>query len=113
MVAAPLEKQIEGYLLSSCREQGLLCLKFTSPSRAGVPDRLVVAPHRTVFVEVKRPGEKPRKLQRVRHDQIRRHGGEVHVVDSRPAVDELVNHLTAGGSHRRSARRGSCGRGPS
>ncbi|MER6520054.1 VRR-NUC domain-containing protein [Streptomyces sp. NPDC001553] len=89
----PHERAIEGYLLAQCREHGFLCLKFVSPARGGVPDRIVVAPCGTVFVEVKRPGGRLRKLQQLTHAKLRRHGAEVHVVDDKPSVDAFVANL--------------------
>ncbi|MFJ2420676.1 VRR-NUC domain-containing protein [Streptomyces brevispora] len=87
------EGAIEDYLLTQCRANGFLCLKFVSPARGGVPDRIVIAPGGTVFVEVKRPGGQLRKLQRITHAKLRRHGAEIHVVDDKPSVDEFIAHL--------------------
>ena len=51
------EKQVEAYLVKRVKELGGLCLKFTSPSRVGVPDRVCILPRATVFwVEVKKEG---------------------------------------------------------
>lgn len=72
---------------------GFLCMKFTSPGRSGAPDRVVVTPMGTVFVETKRPREKLRRLQEVVTEKIRRAGAEVYVIDSVAAVDDLVEHL--------------------
>jgi hypothetical protein len=88
-----LEQKVEAHLLARCREMGFLCMKFTSPGRAGVPDRVVVTPARTVFVEAKRPGGKLRRLQQEVTEKMRRAGAEVHVVDSIVGVDELVESL--------------------
>ena len=92
-MTSPRERVIEGYLLAQCRVHGFLCLKFVSPARGGVPDRIVVAPHSTVFVEVKRPGGQLRKLQQLMHAKLRRHGAEVYVVDDKPSVDAFIAHL--------------------
>ncbi|MFJ6141380.1 VRR-NUC domain-containing protein [Kitasatospora sp. NPDC092286] len=92
-MTSPRERDIEGYLLAQCRAHGFLCLKFVSPARGGVPDRIVVAPRDTVFVEVKRPGGKLRKLQQLTHAKLRRHGAEVHVIDDKPGVDAFIAHL--------------------
>lgn len=89
------EKKIEKRLLDGCRAAGMLCFKFTSPSRGGVPDRVVVSPGGTVFVELKRPGEKPTKRQAVTHEKIRRFGGEVFVVDSADSVDAFLTEMIA------------------
>ncbi|MFI8089071.1 VRR-NUC domain-containing protein [Streptomyces sp. NPDC086080] len=92
-MARTRESTIEDYLLSQCRAHGFLCLKFVSPARGGVPDRIVVAPCGTVFVEVKRPGGQLRKLQQLTHAKLRRHGAEVHVVDDKPSVDIFIANL--------------------
>lgn len=89
------ERTIEGYLLGQCRAQHLLCLKFTSPTRGGVPDRVIVSSTKTVFVEVKRPGEKPTRRQLAVHAKMRGFGAEIHVVDDRAGVDALINELSA------------------
>ncbi|OYO00726.1 nuclease [Enemella evansiae] len=99
-MTAMLERTVEARLLAQCREAGLLCLKFTSPGRAGVPDRVVIAPRATVFVETKRPGGKLRRLQEVVIGSMRRAGAEVHVVDTVAGVDELVDRLAGKGATR-------------
>ncbi|MET9661164.1 VRR-NUC domain-containing protein [Streptomyces sp. NPDC006510] len=98
----PRERVIEDYLLTQCRAHGFLCLKFVSPARRGVPDRIVVALGRIVFVEVKRPGGQLRKLQQLMHTKLRRHGAEVHVVDDKPSVDAFIANLlkTSSGQQR-------------
>lgn len=90
-----IENEIEAYLLESCRSAGWLCWKFTSPGRAGVPDRVVITPRTTVFVEVKRPGGRLRRLQQAIRTKMLRAGAAVHVVDNRSAVDALVTELAA------------------
>ncbi|WP_433855155.1 VRR-NUC domain-containing protein [Streptomyces kronopolitis] len=95
------EGVVEEYLLTQCRANGFLCLKFVSPARGGVPDRIVVAPRGTVFVEVKRPGGQLRKLQRLTHAKLRHHGAEVHVVDDKPSVDLFIAHLLQSPSDQR------------
>ncbi|MFJ5071678.1 VRR-NUC domain-containing protein [Kitasatospora sp. NPDC088556] len=92
-MTVPRERDIEDYLLAQCRAHGFLCLKFVSPARGGVPDRIVVAPRGIVFVEVKRPGGRLRKLQQRTHAKLRGHGAEVHVVDDKPGVDAFIAHL--------------------
>lgn len=87
------EKTVEAYLLASCRQAGLLCLKFTSPARRGVPDRIVIGPRSTAFVELKKPGETVRRNQREMHTKMRRYGAVVHVIDDEKDVDTLVTTL--------------------
>lgn len=87
------EKTIESYLLERCRSAGLLSLKFTSPARRGVPDRIVIGPRATVFIEIKRPGARARRDQREMHEKMRRHGGWVRVINDQSGVDALLADL--------------------
>lgn len=91
------ERTVESHLRTACREAGLLCLKYTSPARGGVPDRIVVADGKVVFVELKRPGQKPNRRQLETHAKMRRYGADVRVVDSVESVDELVDELSVEG----------------
>lgn len=89
------EAVIERYLQRHCKEAGILCWKFISPSNAGVPDRVLMFNGRVVFVELKAPGKKPRPLQVQRHEEMRARGIDVRVIDNRPdclaLIDELLN----------------------
>ena len=72
-------------------KQGGLCLKFVSPGWEGAPDRLILFPEgRIFFVEVKRPGEKPRPLQLKRHEELRKLGFSVYVIDGKEQVRDLI-----------------------
>lgn len=54
-----LEKDIEAKLRHAVERTGGLCLKWTCPGWAGVPDRICLLPGgRIVFVEMKREGGK-------------------------------------------------------
>ncbi|MEV7952939.1 VRR-NUC domain-containing protein [Streptomyces sp. NPDC088141] len=97
------EGTIEDYLLAQCRASGFLCLKFVSPARGGVPDRIIVTPGGTVFVEVKKPGGELEKRQRVVHAKMRRFGARIHVVDDKPSVDSFIAHLLASPSDQQRA----------
>lgn len=51
-----LEKFLEQKLVRRVKAAGGLCLKWSSPGAAGVPDRIVLLPGgRVIFVEMKRP----------------------------------------------------------
>lgn len=89
------ESRIETYLINECKKINVLCFKFTSPSRRGVPDRLLIgrdangAPV-TVFVELKRPGSKLRPEQTAMITTMRNHGAQALMVDTPEAVDEVL-----------------------
>lgn len=52
------EREIEKYLVRKVKNFGGRSYKFTSPTAAGVPDRIVLLKNCVFFVEVKRPGGK-------------------------------------------------------
>lgn len=77
------ESEIEKAVCDYAKDKyDALCLKLTSPSRRGVPDRLVLFPGgKTFFVEFKAPGKVPTSSQMREHDRIRALGFRVFVVD--------------------------------
>lgn len=82
-----LEKEIERRLVKRTKAVGGVCLKFTSPSLMGIPDRIVLLPRGKIgFVEVKRPGEKPRPLQQKRMKQLSDLGFPVFVLDDEKKI---------------------------
>jgi len=75
------ESDIECKMRTLIKQRGGLFIKFISPSTRGVPDRIVVKkPGRVIFVELKKEGETPTKLQKYIHKKLRALGCEVYVV---------------------------------
>lgn len=92
-----IESKIEKYLTDKIKSIGGLCWKFVSPGTRGVPDRLCILPNgRTIYVELKRPGEVPEPLQSKRHEQLRDRGHIVCVIDSLKGVDDFINEQKRG-----------------
>ena len=88
------ERDIEVKLRKSVEAQGGICWKFVSPGTVGVPDRIILMPKGTIaFVEVKAPGEVPRKIQLKRHRQLRALGFQVYVLDDRNKIDEIIHRI--------------------
>ena len=84
------EVTIETYLVKRIKSLGGLALKFTSPGRLSVPDRIVIMPGgKLTFVELKRPGGVATIAQRREHERLRALGQEVMVVNSKELIDEL------------------------
>ena len=78
-----LEKQIEAKVCEYARSKGVLAYKFTSPARAAVPDRLLIAPDgRVWFCEFKRTGQKPTPAQDREHAKLRVQKVNVFVIDN-------------------------------
>jgi hypothetical protein len=74
---------VEAALVRRVKTIGGLCEKFTSPGRRSVPDRIITMPNgQIIFVEVKRPGEKPTAAQLKDHERRRALGCDVRVIDS-------------------------------
>ncbi len=88
------ERVIEQALVKAVKARGGMCPKFTSPGMDGMPDRLVLFPEGILaFVEVKAPGEKPRPLQVHRHEQLRRLGFQVYVLDGLDQIGGLLDEI--------------------
>lgn len=88
------EKWLEARLFELVRKEGGHALKFSSASEVGFPDRLVLMPRgKTYWVELKSEGEKPRRIQAIRHAQLRELGFEVFVIDTPEKLEEFMNHI--------------------
>ena len=89
------ERIIEQALVKAVKARGGMCPKFTSPGMDGMPDRLVLFPKGVLaFVEVKAPGEKPRPLQVHRHEELRRLGFQVYVLDGLDQIGGMLDAIT-------------------
>ena len=83
---------MERRLCELARRRGGWALKWVSPGRVGVPDRLVFMPGgRLYLVELKAPGERPRPSQLAVHGRLAALGFPVHVVDDADAFFRMVD----------------------
>ena len=90
------EKNIERKLSLMVKKRGGICPKFVSPGFDGMPDRIVLLPGcHFAFVEVKAPGEIPRKLQTSRHTLLRRLGFRVYVLDNEDQIGGILDEIQA------------------
>lgn len=88
------EKVIEKKIIKAVKSRGGLALKFVSPGFDGVPDRLILlALGKLAFVEVKAPNKKPRKLQLLRHKQIKELGFKVYVLDNENDIGGIIDEI--------------------
>jgi hypothetical protein len=119
-VPAKRESDIEKHLVKRVKELGGEVRKVQWIGRRGAPDRLVMLPRRdvpgwedakgrpghggklvhrgygytipekTVWVELKAPGEKPKLHQSREHERMRSMGQVVVVIDSIEGVEEML-----------------------
>ncbi|ADK16693.1 VRR-NUC domain-containing protein [Clostridium ljungdahlii] len=89
-----LESVIEKRLKKEIEKIGGKALKFVSPGMSGVPDRIVLLPHgKIIFVELKAPGKKRRKLQEYRAKELNTLGFRVECIDSISGVKQFIKEL--------------------
>ena len=74
------EAQIQAEIVRELRRQGWLVNKLVQTTLNGSPDLIAHKDGRTVYIEVKRPGQKPRPLQDYRHRELRSHGIDIYVL---------------------------------
>ena len=88
-----LEARIEARAVRWARRNGWIVLKQGGPfNPSGYPDRLFFKNGIYVWIEFKRPGEGPTKLQHQRIAELRRQRALVYVCDS---SDDAIARLRA------------------
>ena len=89
------ESLVEDRFMSLCERAGVFVSKQTG--RNGMPDRLLLYNARHWFVELKRPGKRPTKLQRAVARKIARRGGICLWADDYDRAEKIVTSLVSGG----------------
>lgn len=89
---------VEDHLLSQCKKLGFACYKYTVQGITGVPDRNIVGNGHNVFLELKAPGEKLRRLQEVVVAEMRSKGAIVYVANTIEKVDAVLALLSETGA---------------
>lgn len=85
------EKTLEAKFRKEVESHGWMAIKLLSQLHRGLPDRLVLAEYGlTFFAEIKTTGEKPTRLQKHCHQQLRELGFEVYVIDSTASLEKAV-----------------------
>lgn len=87
------ERDIEKRLKKRIKEEGYEIRKVKWIGRAHAPDRLVMGRLTSIWIEVKKPGEKVRMGQKREHERMRDAGLQVDVIDSFAGVEELIHWL--------------------
>lgn len=75
------ESQIERVVaMRALNELGVFSIKLLVTQEAGYPDRIFLIPNgHPLFIEFKRPGEKPTKRQQLIHERLRHANYKVQV----------------------------------
>ena len=97
------ESEIEDYLVERVKALGGEVRKVKWIGRRGAPDRLAMLPatggqngtlravmNRSIWIELKAPGEKAKPHQTREHERMRAMGQRVVVVDSFEQVDQVL-----------------------
>jgi len=74
------EAALQKSLIRELERRGWYVVKLIQTNRNGIPDLLIHRDGVTRYIEVKRPGEKPRPLQEFRHREIREAGIDIDVI---------------------------------
>ena len=91
------ETPIEEYLKKKVESIGGICIKGNAHNQRGMPDRVCILPKGViVFVEVKRPGLKPRLNQRLMIKRFNRLGHTAVYVNTFKMIDALVLWMQRG-----------------
>lgn len=91
------ESKLDRKLREYAEDCGVLYLKFTSPGRRGVPDRLLLAPRgRMGLMELKAQGKRPGPVQARAIHQLHSLGYKVRVVDSFDQGKAFIDELSGG-----------------
>ncbi|WP_438435426.1 VRR-NUC domain-containing protein [Gorillibacterium sp. sgz500922] len=91
------ESALERRLVREVKAIGGVAPKWTSPGNRGVPDRLVILPGgRTVYVEMKAPGEPLKPLQRKWAKTLGGLGHRHFKIDSVADIELFIREMSKG-----------------
>lgn len=94
------ERDIEEWMRKKIEQLGGVFMKWVSPGNDGVPDRVVILPGGAVyFIELKRDGERPRKLQKWQQDRLRKLGCDVRTVEGMKEARQFIEEVTGHAVH--------------
>lgn len=95
-----LESKIEAKAVKEARKGGWLAFKMGGLANSrGLPDRLFTKRGLYIWIEFKRPGERPTAKQLIRHKQLRDNGAIVYVCDRWIEAIELLGRAETSGQN--------------
>lgn len=91
----PLEKTIVAKVMAQAKSMGWWPAKMHGNAfmLAGLPDVLVIKGGRAAWMEVKRPGESPSRIQQHRMRELAAHGCPVAVVTSAAEARHFLENV--------------------
>ena len=97
----PLEKSIKVACMKALRARGALVYKNHGGPMGvrGIPDLVVHANGRTIYIEIKQPGEKPTEIQESEHRKLAAAGIPVCVCTSKEDAEAAFDRYLAGDPH--------------
>ncbi|WP_315069646.1 VRR-NUC domain-containing protein [uncultured Clostridium sp.] len=88
------ESRIESYLKKQVEKIGGKAYKWNPTGVIGVPDRMVLLPDgKVIFIELKAPGKKLRRIQEYRASELRNLGFQVECIDTVEKVDLFIKNI--------------------
>ena len=88
------ESQLERKFFDKVKHLGGMPLKFISPGRAGVPDRIVLMPKGKIyFVEMKNEIGQTSPIQDYIFAQFKKLGFKVHIINSVESLEKFIGEI--------------------
>lgn len=85
-----LEKVVERDCRRIAENHGCLLLKVNSPNRAGMPDRLFIAPGQIIWMEFKQQKGTAAPIQKRTLERLRSYGHTAYLVNSVDVFKEVT-----------------------
>lgn len=77
-----MESKIQAKIKARFENAGWIVVKLIQTNCNGIPDLMCLKGGKTVFVEVKQPGNEPTELQKFRHSELTKQGFQVFILTS-------------------------------
>jgi len=88
------ESQLERKFCEKIKKLGGMALKFISPGRAGVPDRIVLMPEEKIyFVEMKSEVGNTSIIQEYVFKKFSELGFKVHIINSVESLENFIGEI--------------------
>ena len=89
------ESQLERKFYDKVKRLGGLPLKFVSPGRAGVPDRIVLMPEGKIyFVEMKSEVGQTSAIQKYIFSKFTKLGFKVNIIHNEKTLEKFLSEIT-------------------